>query len=53
VKPGERTVRIQVTGDNYSEVKRIRGGFASGMSRILRAEVTAWPKRDLRISWGS
>jgi tRNA A-37 threonylcarbamoyl transferase component Bud32 len=53
VEPGDRTVRVQVTGEGYSGSKRIRGGFGSGMTRILRAEVTAWPKRELQVSWGS
>jgi serine/threonine-protein kinase len=53
VGPGEHSVRVEVTGQGFSESKRIRGGFASGMTRLLRAEVTAWPKRDLQLSWGS
>ena len=53
VAPGDRTVRVQVTGDGYSGSKLIKGGFGSGMTRLLRAEVTPWPKRELQISWGS
>ena len=53
VNPGDRSVRVQVIGDGFGESKRIRGGFASGVKRILRVEVTAWPKRDLQLSWGS
>jgi hypothetical protein len=53
VDPGERTVRVQVVGDAYSESRRIKGGFASGLTRLLRVEVTPWPKRELQLSWGS
>jgi tRNA A-37 threonylcarbamoyl transferase component Bud32 len=53
VEPGDRTVRIQVTGEGYSGSRRITGSFASGITRLLRAEVTAWPKRELQLSWGS
>jgi hypothetical protein len=53
VRPGDRTVRVQVSGEGYSESKRIRGEFGSGMTRQLKAEVTAWPKRDLQLYWGS
>jgi len=51
--PGERTIRVLVLGDAYSESKRIKGEFGSGMTRLLRVEVTAWPKRELQLSWGS
>ena len=53
VEPGDRTVRVQVIGEGYSGSKRIKGGFGSGMTRLLRAEVTPWPKRELQLSWGS
>jgi tRNA A-37 threonylcarbamoyl transferase component Bud32 len=53
VEPGDRMVRVQVVGEGYSGSKRIKGGFGSGMTRLLRAEVTAWPKRELQLSWGS
>jgi hypothetical protein len=53
VSPGERVIRVEVLADTYSDSKRIRGDFANGTTRLLRAEVTAWPKRELRLSWGS
>jgi eukaryotic-like serine/threonine-protein kinase len=53
LEPGERTVRVQVIGEGYSGSKRIKGVFGSGTTRLLRAEVTAWPKRELQLSWGS
>jgi hypothetical protein len=52
-EPGERTVRVQVIGQGYSGSKRIKGSLGSGTTRLLRTEVTAWPKRELQISWGS
>ena len=53
LQPGDRTVRVQVVGDGYSGSRSIKGGFGSGMTRLLRAEVTPWPKRELQLSWGS
>jgi serine/threonine-protein kinase len=53
LQPGDRTVRIQVVGDGYSGSRSIKGGFGSGMTRLLRAEVTPWPKRELQLYWGS
>jgi hypothetical protein len=53
VEPGERTVRVQVIGQGYSGSRRIQGSFGSGTTRLLRTEVTAWPKRELQVSWGS
>jgi predicted Ser/Thr protein kinase len=53
MKPGDHTVRVQVIGEGYSGSKRISGSFGSGITRQLRAEVTAWPKRELQLYWGS
>jgi serine/threonine-protein kinase len=53
VPPGDQLIRVQVTGEGFSGSKRIKGAFASGLNRQLRVEVTAWPKRELELSWGS
>jgi serine/threonine-protein kinase len=53
VPAGERTIRLEVVGDEYSTSKRIRGSFASGASRELRGELKGWPSRDLALWWGS
>jgi eukaryotic-like serine/threonine-protein kinase len=53
VDPGEHMVRMQVVGDGFSASRRIRGTFASGEKRRLRAEVGGLIKRDLTLVWGS
>ena len=53
VPPGERVIRVEVLGENYGASKKIRGNFASGATRLLRAQVGAWPNRELSLSWGS
>lgn len=53
VPAGERTIRLDVQGDEYSTSKRIKGNFASGVTRELRGELKGWPSRDLALWWGS
>jgi predicted Ser/Thr protein kinase len=53
VRPGERVIRVEVQGDEYSTSSRIRGTFASGVTRELRGDLKGWPSRELALWWGS
>jgi tRNA A-37 threonylcarbamoyl transferase component Bud32 len=53
VPAGERTIRLDVVGDEYSTSKRIKGNFGSGVTRELRGELKGWPSRELALWWGS
>jgi serine/threonine-protein kinase len=52
VRPGEREVRVQVTGDGFSGTRRLTGGFESGQTRRLYVRMGGLLNRELRASWG-
>jgi serine/threonine-protein kinase len=52
VAPGEREVRVQVSGDDFDESRRQRVTFASGVTRRLNARVGGLIDRELTLVWG-
>jgi serine/threonine-protein kinase len=53
VRPGEREVRVQVTGDGFNGSRRLSGGFESGQTRRLYIRMGGLLNKELRASWGS
>jgi serine/threonine-protein kinase len=52
VKPGEREVRVQVSGDGWSGSRRLTGGFESGRTKRLYVRMGGLLSKELRASWG-
>ena len=52
VRPGEREVRVQVSGDGWSGTRRITGSFDSGQTRRLYIRMGGLLNKELRASWG-
>jgi serine/threonine-protein kinase len=53
VRPGEHTVRVQVTMDGETWSQRIRGDFASGKARKLVSSFGGIIGKDLELGWGA
>jgi eukaryotic-like serine/threonine-protein kinase len=52
LRPGEREVRVQVTGDGWSGTRRLSGAFESGQTRRLYVRMGGLLNKELRASWG-
>lgn len=52
IKPGEREVRVQLSGDGWSATRRLTGGFESGQTRRLYLRMGGLLNKELRASWG-
>jgi hypothetical protein len=52
VRPGEREVRVQLSGDGWSATRRISGSFESGHTRRLNVRMGGLLNKELRASWG-
>ncbi|HET9313945.1 MAG TPA: serine/threonine-protein kinase, partial [Vicinamibacteria bacterium] len=55
VKPGEREVRVQLSGDGWSGTRRLSGAFESGQTRRLYVRMGSLGgilNKELRASWG-
>jgi hypothetical protein len=51
VKPGERTIRVEVEGETFQTARRISARFDSGEKRRLHAQVTSLLKREITLYW--
>jgi hypothetical protein len=55
VKPGEREVRVQLSGDGWSASRKLTGAFESGQTKRLLVRMGGLGgilNKELRASWG-